>query len=113
MDAAYQRLHVVTNNAIRAITILKGLAFIILCLLFGAAAGPTLYSQVSKSICYQTNDLLEDKTWDPDILHSSHYNSFAKSEISKDKEYFGHAKKIAVPVHKDAIYPLQSTLMIM
>ena len=93
LDAAYQRLHAVTNNAIRAITILKGLAFIILCLPFGAATGPTLYSQVSKSIFDQTNDLLEDKTWDLYMLHSPHYNSFAKSEILKDEECFGHAKK--------------------
>ena len=62
LHAAYQPLHVVANHAIRAITILKGLAFIILCLPFGTAAGPALYSQVSESIFDLTNDLLEDKT---------------------------------------------------
>ena len=88
----------VANHAIRAITILKGLDFIILCFPFGAAAGPALYSQVSKSIFDLTNDLLEDETWDPDTLHLPHYTSFAKPEIWKDKESFGHAKHLAVPV---------------
>lgn len=44
LDAAYRRLHTHPKHAVKAITIVEKLAYILIRLPFGAAAGPSVYS---------------------------------------------------------------------
>ena len=79
-DAAYRRLHVHPTFAVRAITVLSDLAYILTRLPFGSAAAPSIYSCFSEAIFELANDLLQDEEWDPEKIHSSYTSKLHKKE---------------------------------
>ena len=70
LDAAYHRLHVLAAMAVMTLTILKKIAYILLCLPFGVANEPNNFCLISELIIDLTNDILRDKTWSPRAIHS-------------------------------------------
>ena len=98
LDAAYRRLYVHPDFAVRCTTIIKNVAYLLVCLAFGVSAGPSMYSLISKAIFDLVNDLLLDPTWEPSELHSPHYNEFQESEKLDDKIPFERANKLHVYV---------------
>ena len=98
LDSWYRRLHVVALLAIKAITIVKNMAFILTRLPFGVAAGPAMSSQVSEATFDLTNDILEDPSWDPHALHSPHQDLFKPPEEMDPNIPFGTARKLSVPI---------------
>ena len=64
------KAHVYPDHAVRAITIVDGLGYLLLCLRFGDVAGPSAYSIVSEAIFDLANDLIHDPIWDPFTLTS-------------------------------------------
>ena len=72
LDAAYRRLHSHPTHAVKAITIVDDLAYILTRLPFGAAAGPSVYSVVSEMIFDLANDLVQESSWDHTSFQSPH-----------------------------------------
>ena len=70
IDAAYRRLHVLAAMAVRTITIVKRIAYILLRLPFGVANGPNDFPLISEPIMDLTNELLRDDTWHPAEVHA-------------------------------------------
>ena len=58
LDAAYRRLHVHPDFAVRCTTIIKDVAYLLVQLPFGVSAGPSMYGLISKAIFDLVNDLL-------------------------------------------------------
>ena len=58
LDAAYRRLHTHPKHAVKAITIVEKLAYLLIRLPFGAAAGPSIYSITSEMIFDLAQDLV-------------------------------------------------------
>lgn len=79
-DAAYRRLHVHPKYAVRAITILNGMVYILTRLPFGSSAAASVYSCFSEAIFELANDILQDDEWDPNKLHSSYTEKLHKKE---------------------------------
>ena len=80
LDAAYRRLHSHPKLAVKAIIIVDEMAYILNRLPFGAAAGPSIYSTVSEMIFDLANDLVNDKNWNPEKLHSPHSEKLAEPQ---------------------------------
>ena len=70
LDAVYCQLHVIAAMVVLTITILKQIAYILLCLPFGVANGPNDFSLLSEPIVDLTNDIMIDKKWDPTDIRS-------------------------------------------
>lgn len=70
LDAAYRRLHMHPDHAVRASTIVDKIGYLLLCLPFEALTGPSAYSLVSEAISDLANDLIRDPHWDPSKLQS-------------------------------------------
>ena len=96
LDAAYRRLHVKPSHNLQCVTIIDKMAYIPLRLPFGVAAGPSVYSTMSETIFDLTNDLLNDKKWNLDDLHSPLLNKLQKPEPLDDSIPFGPAEVLAV-----------------
>lgn len=95
-DAAYRRLHVHPKFAVRAITIVSGLAYILTRLPFGSAAAPSAYSCFSEAIFELANDILQDEDWDPNKIHSSYTEKFHKKDPMDNKIPFDKAVPLLV-----------------
>ena len=96
-DAAYRRLHCHPLHAIKAIIVFGSLAYILSRLPFGAAAGPSIYSQFSEMIFELTNDIMQDEQWDPSELNSPYYHDkLHPPERLPEEIEFGEAKPLAV-----------------
>ena len=80
LDAAYRRLHVYPDFAVRCTTIINDTAYLLLRLSFGVSAGPSMYSLICEAIFDLTNDLLMDPAWNPDTLHSPHHDQLQPPE---------------------------------
>lgn len=93
MDAAYRRLHTNMEAAVTCITLFDGLAYLLTCVPFGAAPGPTKFSCVSDTAADLANNLCLDKAWDPAALHSSFDLDFALNREPTDTP-FGQADKL-------------------
>ena len=98
LDAAYRRLHVHPDFAVRCTTILKDTAYLLLRLPFGVSAGPSMYSLISEAIFDLTNDLLMDQAWNPDTLRSPHHDHFQPPQPLDKNIKFGKANKLHVYV---------------
>ena len=98
LDAAYRRLHSHPLHAVRAITIIDNLAYLLLRLPFGASAGPALYSTVSEMIFDLCNDLVTDPTWDYRTLHSPHSTKLETPTLTDDSIPFEEAIPLMVDV---------------
>ena len=101
LDAAYRRLHMKAKWAVRQITIVDNIAYILTRLAFGATIGPSVYSTVSEAIFDLIFDLVNDKTWN----HRELYSPFTNNTCSSDDENtevnnspFTQAMQLAVPV---------------
>ena len=70
LDAAYRRLHMHPDHAVRAFTVFQDIAYLLTRLPFGAVAGPSLYSTISEAIFDLANDLMDDTAWNPTTLQS-------------------------------------------
>ena len=97
-DAAYRRIHVLPLHAVMTIIVVKCIAYLLTRLPFGAASGPSKYSETSEAIFDMANDLINDETWDPDELHSPHAKKLQKPEGNNDKTPFGKAKELEVRI---------------
>ena len=62
LDAAYRRLHMKTKWAVRQITVMGTIVYILTRLAFGATVGPSVYSTFSEAIFDLIFDLVNDKT---------------------------------------------------
>ena len=99
LDAAYRRLHVKAAIALLTITIIEKLAYVLLHLPFGVANGSNDYSLVSEPLFDLTNDILQDSTFEPEILHSLIRSELEKPEAdSVDTRPFGEARALIVDV---------------
>ena len=98
LDAAYRRLHVHPDFAVRCKTIINDVAYLLVRLPFGVSAGTSMYSLISEAIFDLVNDLLLDPVWDPATLHSPHYKSLRKPEKLDKDIPFGKANKLHVYV---------------
>jgi len=68
------------------------MAYIPLRLPFGVAARPSVYSTMSETIFDFTNDLLNDKEWKLDDLHSPIVDKLHKPQSLDDSIPFGQAE---------------------
>ena len=96
LDAAYRRLHVHPDFAVRCTTIIDDVAYLLARLPFGVSAGPSMYSLISEAIFDLVNELLMDPVWDPEILHSPHKDSFQQPQKIDDSIEFEKANKLHV-----------------
>ena len=97
-DAAFRRLHVNGRLAVASITIFMQLAYILLRLPFGSVPAPSEWCIFSEILVDLANDLLEDKTWEPEELHSPHRKLFKEPEFEEDGIPFGQAHELHVDV---------------
>ena len=65
LDAAYRRVHTFWSYAVQCIVFIGTIAFLLLCLPFGATAAPSKFCIISEVICDIANALLQDPTWNP------------------------------------------------
>lgn len=102
LDAAYRRLRSHPLHAVRAITIIDNLAYLLLRLPFGESAGPVVYSTVSEMIFDLCNDLATDPTWDYTTLHSPQSDKLEPPAPNDDSVPFEHVIPLLVdvPVHE-------------
>ena len=101
LDAAYRRLHMRAKWAVKQITIVGCLAYILTRLAFGATIGPSVYSTISKAIFDLIFDLLNDKTWNPEEIQSPFVKSIDNStdhHIDDNNLPFTPTMKLAIPV---------------
>jgi len=96
LDAAYRRLHVLPAQNLQCVTIIDKIAYIPLRLPFGVALGPSLYSTMSETIFDLTNDLLLDKTWNLNTLHSPILENLEPPQPLPDTIKFAEAKPLDV-----------------
>ena len=80
-DAAYRRVRVCPECAIKTMIIIGSRTYLLNKLPFGVQSGPSEYSSISEGIFDLANDLLDDPTWDPEEVYPP-----LKSELS-DKIY--------------------------
>jgi hypothetical protein len=66
LDSAYRRVHSAWSFAVQCIMFLGALAYLLLCLPFGATAAPSEFCVISKTICDVANALMQDASWNPD-----------------------------------------------
>ena len=102
LDAAYRRLHVLASMAVKTITIIGKIAYILMRLPFGVTNGPSDFSLISEPLMDLTNDLLRDTTWDTNITHSPVHKHFQESSTKHtNTTKFGKARKlfVTVPYH--------------
>ena len=83
--------------AVMTITIIKKIAYILLCLPFGVANGPNDFCLISEPIIDLTNDILRDLTWSPLTLHSPLQENFDPPPLPSNTP-FKNARKLFVPV---------------
>ena len=69
LDDVYRWLHVLGILVVIIMTIIKRIAYILLCLSFGLENGLNNFCLISKFVIDLTNDILRDDTWDPDTIH--------------------------------------------
>ena len=98
LDAAYRRIHVKPNQNLQCVTIIDKMAYIPLRLPFGVAAGPSIYSTMSETIFDLTNDLLNDKKWKLNDLHSPIINKLHEPQSLDNSIPFGRAEKLSVHI---------------
>ena len=99
LEAAYRRLQVTTAMALLIITIIGRISYILLHLPFGVANGPSDYSIISKVIMDQTNDILEDDTFNSSNIHFPLYSTLALTHILyPDCTPFGIARELFIIV---------------
>ncbi|MCH2242754.1 MAG: hypothetical protein MK041_12705 [Aquabacterium sp.] len=87
--------------AIKQITVVGCIAYILTRLAFGATIGPSVYSTVSEAIFDLIFDLVNDKTWNPKEIHSPLINpndSPPAHNIDADDSPFTTAMELAIPV---------------
>jgi len=70
MDAAYRRLHALTDHALKCVTVIDKIGYIPLRLPFGVSPGPSIYSTISECIYDLVNDLLNEENWNRKELNS-------------------------------------------
>ena len=101
LDAAYRRLHMKPKWAVKQITIINNIAYILTRLAFGATIGPSVYSTFSEAIFDLIFDLVNDKTWDPKELYSPFINTIdnaTDNDNTIDNTTFKPAMQLAIPV---------------
>ena len=101
LDAAYRRLHMKAKWAVRQITIVDNIAYILTRLAFGATIGPSVYSTVNEAVFDLIFDLFNDKTWNPRELYSPFTNNTCSSDDENtevNNSPFTQAMQLAVPV---------------
>ena len=69
-DAAYRRVHVHPDMAVKTITIVEGVAYLLNRVPFGVKPGSFLFSGISEPIFDLTTKLLQDPSWDPTELNN-------------------------------------------
>lgn len=62
MDAAYRRLYMHPSDAVKAVTIIDNIAYLLTRLPLGAVADPSLFSSFSEAVFDLANDLADDNT---------------------------------------------------
>ena len=62
LDVAYRRLHMKVKWAVKQITIINSIAYILTRLAFGATIGPSVYSTFSEAIFDLIFDLVNDSS---------------------------------------------------
>ena len=67
-EAAYRRVNVYAPHAVLTIIVVRTLAYLLTRLPMGATSGPSTYSEISEPLFDAANDLIADKTWNPDNL---------------------------------------------
>ena len=97
-EAAYRRLHVYPPHAVLTIIVVNKLAYLLTRLPFGATCGPSRYSEISEPLFDTANDLIEDESWDPDDLKSSHQNKLQPPEKLPMDIKFAKAKGLEVQI---------------
>ena len=70
-DAAYRRVHVHPDEAVKTITVLNDVAHILTRVPFGVSPGSFLFSGISEPVFDLTNSLLRDKSWNPESLNNN------------------------------------------
>ena len=65
LDSAYRCMHMSWESAVTCICIIGHMAYLLLCIPFGAAAAPPKFCIASEDTCNITNALLSDSTWGP------------------------------------------------
>ena len=98
LDAAYRRIHVKPIHNLHCATVINNIAYIPLRLPFGVAAGPSIYSTMSEVIFDLTNDLLNDKTWNLQELHSPIQDKLPQPQYLDDSIKFAPAEDLSVYV---------------
>ena len=95
-EAAYRRLHVLPSHAVLTIITLNNLAYLLTRLPFGATCGPSEYGEIGEAIFDTANDLIADKSWNPQKLHSPHKEKLQRPEKLPDSIPFTKAKPLEV-----------------
>ena len=70
LDAAYRQIHANATTTSTCIAILDELDLFSLRLPFGTTTAPEEYTTVSEAAIDLGNNILQDKSWDTDDLHS-------------------------------------------
>lgn len=96
MDAAYGRHHMHPDHAVRAVTIINNIAYMLTILPFGAVAGPSLFSRFSEAVSDLSNDIIDDTTWDHENLVSPISQKLNKPISQPTTIPFGSARPLIV-----------------
>jgi len=96
MDAAYRRLHALTEHALKCVTVIDKVGYIPLRLPFGVSPGPSIYSSISECIYDLVNDLLNDREWDRETLNSPYVDRLAPPEKSDHSTPITEVRELSV-----------------
>lgn len=100
LDSAFRRIHVYVWHSLLATTIVNAIAYILSRLPFGVSEGPGQHDIPSNMIVDLAQQILDDPTWDPSILHSPHHDKIPLPERLPDNIPFGVAHALSVIIER-------------
>ena len=100
LDSAFRRIHVYIWHSLLATTIVNAIAYILSRLPFGVSEGPGQHDIPSNMIVDLAQQILDDPTWDPSILHSPHHDKIPMPERLPDNIPFGEAHALSVKMER-------------
>ena len=104
LDAAYWRLHSNPLHALKVITIIKKLVYILTRLPFGACTGPSVYSSVSETIFNLANNIINETEWDPTTLRSPHSSKLSEPSLNPIPDPFEAAQELLMDLPLKEIF---------
>ena len=100
LDSAFRRIHVYIWHSLLATTIVNAIVYILSRLPFGVSEGPGQHDIPSNMIVDLAQQILDDPTWDPSILHSPHHEKIPMPERLPTNIPYSKAHALSVKMER-------------